>query len=476
MKFSTTFKCWTALSLMASIGATDLSAQSAIYACGHMRRNRSEAIDNLRSSGYTTAILFNVNVESDGTLTTDYDWGNQRPAEAGGIICRDGKYVFGQYQPEYVSDIRTLLQPPTSISRIEICIGGWGNGSYGNIARIIKAEGTGEESTLYKNFKALKETLPEIVAVNNDQEQDYDVESAIAFHRMLAKIGFKTTVAPYMNRPYWQQLVAALNEEPGTCEIVYLQTYGGGSGNNPNDWKVFGDIPLHIGFDCEASSDLAAMENNFRYWRDNCATDGGFLWNYNNESRNLNEWATAINRIYPTRSAEIPAATFYSERDFGGYEVSLPEGEFTMAEMALYGIKARDVASVKVADGYKVTIFLKDNFEGSKKELTEPAYATLPRGYANYMTSVKVERQSADAIEAIEAGRQASISLSPDGNAVMVEGSAGLPVEVYDASGRRVANAIVGADGKLSVDMSGHSAGVYAVSAGSQNLKILINH
>ena len=163
------------ISSLLLIGAADLSAQSAIYACGHMRRNRTQAINNLRNSGYTTAILFNVNVENDGSLTTDYDWSNQRPAEAGGIICRDGQYTFATYQPNYITDIRSLLTAPTSISRIEICIGGWGNGSYGNIRDLINANGTGPETTLYRNFKALKEAIPEIITVNNDQEQDYDL-------------------------------------------------------------------------------------------------------------------------------------------------------------------------------------------------------------------------------------------------------------------------------------------------------------
>lgn len=63
-------KTFVVLSLLMA-GAADLYAQSAIYACGHIRRTRETAITNLKNSGYTTAILFNVNVENDGSLTTD---------------------------------------------------------------------------------------------------------------------------------------------------------------------------------------------------------------------------------------------------------------------------------------------------------------------------------------------------------------------------------------------------------------------
>ena len=151
--------------LLAVMGAGELHAQSAIYACGHIRRTRTTAIQNLKNSGYTTAILFNVDVAPDGTLITDYSWDIQEAAEAGGIICQDGEYVFDRYQPHYVDDIKSLLAEPTSINRIEICIGGWGNGAYGHIRDLIKAHGTGEETALYRNFKALKEAIPEIVAL-----------------------------------------------------------------------------------------------------------------------------------------------------------------------------------------------------------------------------------------------------------------------------------------------------------------------
>lgn len=400
------------ISSLLLIGAADLSAQSAIYACGHMRRNRTQAINNLRNSGYTTAILFNVNVENDGSLTTDYDWSNQRPAEAGGIICRDGQYTFATYQPNYITDIRSLLTAPTSISRIEICIGGWGNGSYGNIRDLINANGTGPETTLYRNFKALKEAIPEIIAVNNDQEQDYDLTTAIAFHRMLAEIGFKTTVAPYMNRDYWQQLVAALNETPATCDLIYLQTYGGGASNNPSDWKVFGDTPIHIGFDCEASGDLDAMVSNFRNWRDNCGVTGGFLWNYNSEARDLNEWATAINRIFPTKTSDPrPAATFYHDSNYSGYSVGLPEGSYTQADLALYGLKAREISSIEIADGYKVTLYIGANLRGSKTTLTESAPA-LGDPWNDRARALIIEKNPEGAITAPQANPSASTPIT----------------------------------------------------------------
>jgi hypothetical protein len=190
------------LLLILTGAAQDIAAQSGIYACGHFRRNRPTTVRNINNSGYTNVILFNIDIQSDGTLTTDYDWAKKAKAEAGGIICQNGVYTFASYQPYFANDVKSLLREPTSVERIEICIGGWGNGSYGNLKTYIAQYGTGPTTTLYKNFQALKKAIPEITAVNNDQEQDYDEPTALKFHTMLYDLGYKTTIAPYMNRSY----------------------------------------------------------------------------------------------------------------------------------------------------------------------------------------------------------------------------------------------------------------------------------
>ena len=440
-----------ALSLTGII-SSDIQANSAIYACGHIRRQREKAIPALKNSGYTTAIIFNVTVESDGTLTTDYDWGNQRPAEAGGVICRDGKYVFDSYQPHFISDVKSLLEAPTSISRIEFCIGGWGNGSYGNIKRLIDTQGTSGESVLYRNFKALKEAIPEVIAVNNDQEQDYDVAAATAFHLMLADIGYKTTIAPYTQKNFWQQLVANLNADSEICDLVYLQTYGGGANNNPNDWKVFGKIPMYVGYDNESSNDINAMIGKFTNWRDNTGATGGFIWNYNNENYNLNEWATAINRVFPPVTVENPVATVYSQANFTGIASQLPVGEFSQGEMSLYGIQAREAASVELADGYQITLYSGESLYGNLMTFTETT-ANTNQSWRSKACSLKVE-PIAGAVDRIQP-------------------QPFRPVEVYDISGRRVLEATTSASACELVRSSRLPAGIYIVKEGAVTFKVV---
>ncbi|MDR0414093.1 MAG: glycoside hydrolase family 127 protein [Prevotellaceae bacterium] len=271
--------------LLALLVIPEGMAQSGVYVGGHIRRERPGTITKLKESGFQYVILFNVHVEEDGTLTTD-----------GETICRDGKYVFAEKQPHYVSDIKSLKNQPTSIKRIEICIGGWGNTSYENIKKIHSANGLGSSGTLYKNFKALKDAIPEIDAVNNDDEHTYDVSSAAAFHLMMDEIGYKTTLAPYTRKDFWTNLVSEINKvRTGVVERVLVQCYGGGGGNNPADWHIAG-IPLHAGR--ENYQDFQETQTLMQDWKTNKNVTGGFFWVYNDETWDLKKYATAVNKIF----------------------------------------------------------------------------------------------------------------------------------------------------------------------------------
>jgi hypothetical protein len=343
----------TILLLLALAAISDLAAQSGVYVGGHIRRQRPETITRLKASGFQYLILFNVHVEPDGSLTTDGD-----------TICRDGQYIFEKKHPYYISDVKALKTPPTSIERIEICIGGWTNTSYKNIKQLVNDEGTGENTAMYRNFKILKETIPEIDAVNNDDEHTYDVNSAVAFHLMMDELGYKTTLAPYTNKFYWTSLVNGINlERDNVVERILIQCYEGGAGNNPSDWHIAG-IPLHAGR--EDFQDFQETQAKMNEWKTSKNVTGGFFWIYNYETWNLNKYATTLNRIFGApKTTDTPAATFYETFRYGGYAVSLPEGEFHTADMAAYGITDNDISSLKINPGYEVTVYDGDNFSGS---------------------------------------------------------------------------------------------------------------
>ena len=340
-------------------GVSKTIAQSTgVYVGGHIRRERPGTIEKLRNSGFTYIILFNINVEPDGTLTTD-----------GETVCKDGKYVFGNTQPNYVSDIKKLKQAPTTISRIEICIGGWGNESFRRIKELINSHGVGSGTILYKNFKALKNAIPEIDAVNNDDEYCYDVATAVKFHQMMYELGYKTTIAPYANRSFWENLVSQLGDR---CDRVLIQCYDGGAGNNPSDWHL-GNRAVHAGRMNYQEGGVDACIAQMESWKKNNGVSGGFIWLYNDETWNLNQWATRMLRVFGTKKCDDCIASLYADSDYRGYSKSLGEGSYTQADLAMYGISAKDISSLKVTKGFKITLYENADFTGNSKSWTTDA-------------------------------------------------------------------------------------------------------
>ena len=360
-----------------------------VYVGGHIRRERPATVQKLKHSGFSYVILFNINVETDGTLTTD-----------GETVCRDGEYVFAETQPFYADDVRELKTWPTAIRRIEICIGGWGNESYSRIRSLVASEGTGESSILYRNFQALKMAVPEIDAVNNDDEHAYDVTSAVAFHKMMWQLGYHTSLAPYTRKEYWSALAAQLNGDcPGACDRVLLQCYDGGAANRPADWNLEG-ITLHAGrtnYQSDRETSILQMEA----WQQSGLVSGAFVWVYNDETWNLNEWAAAMNRVFPEQSEAEPVATFYSQNNFGGVSAALPVGEYCTGQLASFGIADKNIASFKLSPGYQLELFASNDLTGAGKVFTEQE---MPRmgAWGNRASSLRISPVGESGVTEVE--------------------------------------------------------------------------
>lgn len=361
---------------------TVIIADSGIYICGHFRRDRTRTVTALKNSGFTFGILFNVHVEADGTLITD-----------GEVICKDGKYVFDKIIPgytsdiaqvDYVDDVNSLLSGYTSLQRLEHCIGGWGNHAYLNITNLIKAQGTGPTSILYRNFKALKDAIPAVIAINNDIEHDYEATTQSQFHIMLYDIGFKTTIAPYTNKSYWDSFVQKVEAaRPGAVDRNYLQIYGGGAYNNPQNWKV-GNLPIYGSRDIEANPGLShqdivtAMTN----WKTSAGIVGGFYWNYNYD-RDLQKFASPINQVFgggEVIDRRRIVAFVYPVKDYKAPQTNFVMGSFTKAEIQSNGFLPGKLASVKLNEGVKMVLFSEDNFKGDSVIISSDVsdISTLP--------------------------------------------------------------------------------------------------
>lgn len=395
------------LCLLAWSALAVLQAQtwSGVYVGGHIRRERPKTITTLKNSGFTYVLLFNVHVDTDGKLMTD-----------GETICEGGEYVFQRTQPNYVNDIRSLKEHPTSIRHIEIVIGGWDNDSYDHIRDIIKAHPRDLEQTeLYRNFKALKEAIPEIDGVNNDDEHCYDLTTALKFHEMMYDLGYVTSLAPYMNKNFWLQLATKLNRSrPGACQRVLIQCYDGGAYNNPADWH-FGDIPLLAGR-TNYQSDMNTSISQMQKWRDDCQVVGGFVWVYNDETWSLSSWAKEMNKVFRTSSNGV--LTVFSKKDFQGDSFQLPEGEYRSGDLLAYGLTPSEMYSFELAEGYKVTLYRNTALTGASLELQESTADPGSR-WRGFVKSLRVERIP-DEVQSMAGERKESAA------------------ELYDLNGRRL--------------------------------------
>jgi hypothetical protein len=346
-----------AVTVMLSILVQDILAQSGIYVGGHFRRERNHTITDLKASGFTYVILFGITVEPNGDLTTD-----------GEKIVSNGVYVFGNTQPNYINDVNSLKTGNTSIKRIETCVGGYLNNSYSNIKNIVNSQGAGAGSILYRNFKALKTAIPNIEAINNDDESAYDINSAIAFHVMLADVGFKTTIAPYTNKSFWQSLVTNVNNQRnGAIDKIYLQVYEGGAGNNPCDWRL-NNIEMHTG-DLYYENPTTVV-NKMTNAKNNCGSKGGFIWVYNDNNINLVEQANRINTIYKSNiNPTTDVVTAYLDCNYTGFSGGLKPGDYTLAQLEAIGIPNDKISSIRIAQGFKVTLYYDNNFTGATLDL-----------------------------------------------------------------------------------------------------------
>jgi hypothetical protein len=247
---------------------------TAFYGGGIMykEKNREAVIDELRKSGLSTIIVWTIHIMENGDLNFNAEF----------PVVKDGVYVGDETHPNFVADIALLKTSPTSINRVEFGLASAGSGTFNHVKSFYESEGLGPGTTLYKNFKALQEAIPGIDAFNNDDEVTYHVESAVAFTKMLAEMGFKNAIVPYKNKSFWKSLVEKVNAVyPGNIDRNYLQCYAGGRFNDPcsSSWDFGIEMIPGLwggpnGIPAEKVADRMAD------WYQGCNITGGFIWDY----------------------------------------------------------------------------------------------------------------------------------------------------------------------------------------------------
>jgi hypothetical protein len=258
---------------------------SGIFGGGPFYKNATNNINEIKNSGFTEAIVWNIQVRTNG----DLNFNGEFP------LVSNGAYIGGQTHPDFAANMAALKTG--TIKRITFSIGSSNVGDFQDIRSLVNAQGTGSTSILFRNFQALKAAIPSVDALDFDDENSFDQASTVAFAVMLGNLGYHVVLDPFNNAGYWTSVASAINaQRPGTVDAVHLQAYAGGAGNNPCAGWNFGAVPVFGGL-WDRDDSPAQVQSIMTGWRNQCGVSGGFMWLYDDfvGTGLVAQYAAAIN-------------------------------------------------------------------------------------------------------------------------------------------------------------------------------------
>lgn len=305
------------LFLAVAFSATALAqtGYTGIFGGGPFYKNAANNITELENSGFSEAIVWSVEVKSNG----DLNFNGEFP------LTSNGAYVGNQTHPNFAANMAQLKQG--TVKRVTFSIGSSNVGDWQDITALVNAQGTGPDSILYKDFQALKAAIPALDAVDFDDENSYDTPTTIAFGVMLGQLGYHVVPDPYTNNSYWTNVVAQINSQlPGTVDGVHLQAYAGGAGNSPCVGWNFGSVPVFPGL-WDKNDTPAQVESIMSGWNSQCGIVGGFMWLYDDFVGNglAAQYASAINTAVATSGFTLsgPSRLFLNESGKVGATITI---------------------------------------------------------------------------------------------------------------------------------------------------------
>ncbi len=240
-----------------------------IFGGGPFYKNATSNITEMENSGFTEAIVWSVEVKSNGDLNLNGEFS----------LTANGSYIGDQTHPDFAGNMAILKQG--TVKRVTLSIGSSNVGDWQDITALVKSQGTGPSSILYQDFQSLKNAIPALDAVDFDDENSFDLNTTVQFGVMLGTLGYHVLPDAYDNNTYWMNVVSEINAQlPGTVDGVHLQVYAGGAGNNPcsSTWD-FGSVPVFPGL-WDRVDTPKQVKSRISGWNKQCGISGGFMWLY----------------------------------------------------------------------------------------------------------------------------------------------------------------------------------------------------
>ncbi len=276
-----------------------------IFGGGPFYINATNNITEIENSGFTEAIVWSVEVKSNG----DLNFNGEFPLTSNGV------YIGDQTHPDFAANMAQLRQG--TVKRVTFSIGSSNFGDWQDITSLVNSQGTGPDSILYKDFAALKAAIPALDAMDFDDENSFNSPTTIAFGVMLGQLGYHVAPDAFDNNTYWENVVAQINSQlPGTVDGVHLQAYAGGSGNNPCVGWNFGGVPVWPGL-WDLNDTPSQVQSIMSGWNSQCGINGGFMWLYDDFVGNglAAQYAHAINTAVNSKGFTLsgPSSVFLNQ-------------------------------------------------------------------------------------------------------------------------------------------------------------------
>lgn len=257
-----------------------------IYIAQDLYSGNNEAVQFLKTSGFSSVTACHLHVDPMGDLTYNDC-----------LIISGSSYIGDVGWPNRIGE----LKKNSTVERVTFSLGGYRSNDFYSIKKLIQSQGTGPGSVLYNNFRTLKSMIPHIDAIEIDDEDLYDRQTIVDFTRMLHGLGYEVTFSIYGAASFWIDTLYELHyETPGIVSGFQLQCYSGGAGNNPGGWIKAIEERMGSGFDarsfvkpglrtrhgkhCLEGQCPERVGQQFTYWRSLQLT-GGWIYLYDDIRR-----------------------------------------------------------------------------------------------------------------------------------------------------------------------------------------------
>ena len=198
------------------------------------------------------------------------------------------------------------------------------------------------------------------------------------------------TSKDHLNMRYWTD--KEYTGKPSDTKIA--------AGTVFNDSDMDGLIYYNIGDKRVVTLPLGGLLTT-EYWGGN-RSDWTYFYNVVRYGGNditeekMNALLSFLNGAYPVIIADDfieQPMTVFSETDYAGYRVNLSTGEYKdLRTLSDHGIAASEISSIKVKDGYQVTVYSGQQFGGEKATFTADV-SNLEQRFKGSISSIKVEKR-----------------------------------------------------------------------------------